>query len=139
VEVNIDFWINKPEWEPRNLTSEEFGKKSLNHPKSRDYLQCRGYTEYVQLTLSHSTRFEIENLIINIRLLIDGPIWNIEIYFQATVGTSWSFCNALNLKFILFNKDTKNYEFAVELDLKIQEASMDIEFFREFLESAKEL
>jgi len=59
-EVNIDFWINKPDG--NRIYLESFGKNLLNHPQIQGIIfSARDITDYVLTDLSLKRRFEIEN------------------------------------------------------------------------------
>jgi PAS domain S-box-containing protein len=135
-EVNIDFWINKPDG--TRIYLESFGKNLLNHPQIQGIIfSARDITEYVQTDLSLQRRFEIENLINQISgLLINAPILNIEIIFKQLLERLGAFLNAFKSQIYLFNKDTKNYDLLSNWTSKDSEASMDIDF--QILGKAKE-
>jgi PAS domain S-box-containing protein len=135
-EVNIDFWINKPDG--TRIYLESFGKNLLNHPQIQGIIfSARDITEYVQTDLSLKRRFEIENLINQVSgLLINAPILNIEIIFKQLLERLGAFLNASKSQIYLFNKDTKNYDLLSNWISEDSEVNMDIDF--QILGKAKE-
>ena len=135
-EVNIDFWINKPDG--TRIYLESFGKNLLNHPQIQGIIfSARDITEYIQTDLPLKRRFEIENLINQLSgLLINAPILNIEIIFKQLLEGLGTFLNAFKSQIYLFNKDTKNYDLLSNWTSKASEASSDIDF--QILGKAKE-
>lgn len=127
-EVNIDFWINKPDGS--RIYLESFAKNLLNHPQIQGIIfSARDITEYVNTDISLQRRFEIENLINQISgLLINAPILNIEIIFKQLLERLGTFFYASKSQIYLFNKDTKNYDLLSNWTSKDSEASMDIDF-----------
>ena len=135
-EVNIDFWINKPDG--TRIYLESFGKNLLNHPQIQGIIfSARDITDYVLTDLSLKRRFEIENLINQISgPLINASILNIKIIFDQLLERLGAFFNAFKSQIYLFNKGTKNYDLLSNWTSKVSELSMNIDF--QILGKAKE-
>ena len=135
-EVNIDFWINKPDG--TQVYIESFGKNLLNHPQIKGIIfSARDITDYVLTDLSLKRRFEIENLINQISgPLINASILNIEIIFKQLLERLGAFFNAFKSQIYLFNKDSRNYDLLSNWTSKGTEVSMNIDF--QILGRAKE-
>jgi len=127
-EVNIDFWINKPDG--TRIYLESFAKNLLNHPQIQGIIfSARDITEYVQTDLSLQRRFEIENLINQISgLLINAPILNIEIIFKELLARFGEFLKAKKSQIYIYNKDDKNFDLLSSWTSIDPDPSMVIDF-----------
>lgn len=127
-EVNIDFWITKPDG--TRIYLESFGKNLLDHPQIQGIIfSARDITEYIETDLSLKRRFEIENFINQISgLLINAPILNIEIVFNQLLERFGAFLKASKAQIYLLNKDTKNYDLLSNWSTKDSEKTLDIDF-----------